>query len=81
MALGMTETFGPYSWGSGGTGPIAPIESVQPGLEVRVVDPDLEPVADGETGGDLPARPLRDARLPPPATQLGLRRRRAGPHR
>ncbi|WP_029429926.1 class I adenylate-forming enzyme family protein [Blastococcus sp. URHD0036] len=50
MALGMTETFGPYSWGSGGSGPIAPIESVQPGLEVRVVDPDLEPVADGGTG-------------------------------
>jgi acyl-CoA synthetase (AMP-forming)/AMP-acid ligase II len=50
MALGMSETFGPYSWGSGGTGVIAPIQDVQPGLAVRVVDQDNQPVADGETG-------------------------------
>jgi acyl-CoA synthetase (AMP-forming)/AMP-acid ligase II len=50
MALGMSETFGPYSWGSGGNGVIAPVQDVQPGLEVRVVDEDNDPVGDGETG-------------------------------
>ena len=50
MALGMSETFGPFSWGSGGTSPIGPVEDVQPGLEVRVVDEQNRPVADGETG-------------------------------
>jgi acyl-CoA synthetase (AMP-forming)/AMP-acid ligase II len=50
MALGMSETFGPYSWGSGGTNPIGPVQDVQPGLEVRVVDDRNQPVADGETG-------------------------------
>jgi acyl-CoA synthetase (AMP-forming)/AMP-acid ligase II len=50
MALGMSETFGPYSWGSGGTTAIAPIQDVQPGLEIRVVDHENKPVSDGETG-------------------------------
>jgi acyl-CoA synthetase (AMP-forming)/AMP-acid ligase II len=50
MALGMSETFGPYSWGSGGTGVIGPIEDVQPGLEVRVAGEDDTPVGDGGTG-------------------------------
>ena len=50
MALGMSETFGPFSWGSGGKEVIAPIEDVQPGLSVRVVDEKNQPVADGETG-------------------------------
>ena len=38
MALGMSETFGPFSWGSGGDNVIAPVQDVQPGLEIRVVD-------------------------------------------
>jgi acyl-CoA synthetase (AMP-forming)/AMP-acid ligase II len=50
MALGMSETFGPFSWGSGGTEVIAPVEDVQPELSVRVVDEKNERVADGETG-------------------------------
>ena len=50
MALGMSETFGPYSWGSGGPAIIAPIQDVQPGLEVRVVDQDNQVLGDGETG-------------------------------
>jgi acyl-CoA synthetase (AMP-forming)/AMP-acid ligase II len=50
MALGMSETFGPFSWGSGGTNAIAPIQDVQPGLEVRVVGESNLPLADGETG-------------------------------
>jgi acyl-CoA synthetase (AMP-forming)/AMP-acid ligase II len=50
MALGMTETFGPFSWGSGGDNHIGPIQDIQPGLQVRVVDEDNAPVADGGTG-------------------------------
>jgi acyl-CoA synthetase (AMP-forming)/AMP-acid ligase II len=50
MALGMSETFGPYSWGSGGTTAIGPIQDVQPGLEVRVVDEQNRPVDDGGVG-------------------------------
>ena len=50
MALGMSETFGPWSWGTGGNSPMAPVQDVQPGLEVRVVDERNQPVADGETG-------------------------------
>ena len=50
MALGMTETFGPFSWGSGGDNHIGPIQDIQPGLQVRVVDEDNAPVGDGETG-------------------------------
>ncbi len=50
MGLGMSETFGPYSWGSGGTNVIAPVQNVQPGLEIRVVDDHNQPVGDGETG-------------------------------
>ncbi|BBY22175.1 class I adenylate-forming enzyme family protein [Mycobacterium stomatepiae] len=50
MALGMSETFGPFSWGSGGANHIAAIEDIQPGLEVRVVDEHNQSVADGETG-------------------------------
>ena len=50
MALGMSETFGPYSWGSGGTNVIAPVQDVQPGLEIRVVDEHNQPVGDGATG-------------------------------
>jgi acyl-CoA synthetase (AMP-forming)/AMP-acid ligase II len=46
----MSETFGPFSWGSGGAGVIAPMQDVQPGLEARVVDKDNRPVADGDTG-------------------------------
>jgi len=50
MALGMSETFGPFSWGSGGANHIAPLEDIQPGLQVRVVDDDNQPLADGQTG-------------------------------
>ncbi|MGE0878177.1 MAG: class I adenylate-forming enzyme family protein [Acidimicrobiia bacterium] len=50
MALGMSETFGPYSWGTKGAGVIGAIEMVQPGLEVRLVDENNVPVADGEMG-------------------------------
>jgi acyl-CoA synthetase (AMP-forming)/AMP-acid ligase II len=50
MALGMSETFGPYTWGSGGSNVIAPITAVQAGLEVRCVDETGKPVIDGETG-------------------------------
>jgi acyl-CoA synthetase (AMP-forming)/AMP-acid ligase II len=50
MALGMSETFGPFSWGSGGTNVIAPIQDVQPGLQVRVVGENNLPLADRETG-------------------------------
>jgi acyl-CoA synthetase (AMP-forming)/AMP-acid ligase II len=50
MALGMSETFGPFSWGSAGDGVIGAIEDVQPGLEVRVVDEANVPVGDGGTG-------------------------------
>lgn len=50
MALGMSETFGPFSWGSGGANVIAPVQNVQPGLEIRVVDEDNRPVPDGARG-------------------------------
>lgn len=50
IALGMSETFGMYSWGVGEPTQIAPLESIQPGLEIRVVDEKGKAVADGETG-------------------------------
>ena len=50
MALGMSETFGPYSWGSGGTTVIGPLQDIQPGLEIRVVGAENTPVGDGATG-------------------------------
>jgi acyl-CoA synthetase (AMP-forming)/AMP-acid ligase II len=53
-ALGMSETFGMYSWGNEWRVPghliCAPLDVFQPGFEVNVVDPDGRPVSDGEQG-------------------------------
>lgn len=61
MGLGMTETFGPYWWGrfDEQKDPVAlgpggrftpPLEEVQPGVELRVVDEAGSHVGDGERG-------------------------------
>jgi acyl-CoA synthetase (AMP-forming)/AMP-acid ligase II len=53
-ALGMSETFGMYSWGNEWRVPgrpiCAPLDVFQPGFEVRVVDAAGRPVDDGERG-------------------------------
>jgi len=50
----MTETFGIYSWGDEWRVPghplCAPIDALQPGFEMRVVDEGGDPVAHGERG-------------------------------
>src|SRR5262249_20252080 len=61
MGLGMTETFGCYSWGTfddgnpnirdaNGGRRTPPLQELQPGVELRVVDRVGRPAADGETG-------------------------------
>jgi len=61
IGIGMTETFGGYWWGRArpvpGEPPLRPgerrpppLELSQPGVEIKVVDPDNRPVADGEIG-------------------------------
>lgn len=53
-ALGMTETIGPYSYGDVLRAPgyplCPPLDHIADGFEVRVVDEQGEPVADGERG-------------------------------
>jgi acyl-CoA synthetase (AMP-forming)/AMP-acid ligase II len=53
-ALGMTETFGMYSWGLEPfveAYPLAtPLDYFEPGYAVEVLDSDGKPVADGESG-------------------------------
>jgi acyl-CoA synthetase (AMP-forming)/AMP-acid ligase II len=53
-ALGMTETFGIYSWGRefrvAGHPIASPLDEVQPDTELRVVDESGADVADGEVG-------------------------------
>ena len=52
--LGMSETFGPYSYGDELRAPgyplCAPIDHIADGYEVRVVDAEGQAVAEGETG-------------------------------
>lgn len=52
--LGMSETFGPYSYGDELRAPgyplCAPLDHIADGLEVRVAGDDDRPVGDGETG-------------------------------
>jgi acyl-CoA synthetase (AMP-forming)/AMP-acid ligase II len=61
IGIGMTETFGGYWWGRArpvpGEPPLRPgerrpppLELSQPGVEIKVVDPDNRPVVDGEMG-------------------------------
>jgi acyl-CoA synthetase (AMP-forming)/AMP-acid ligase II len=61
IGIGMTETFGGYWWGRPdppGSGPPPrpgerrppPLDMLQPGVELKVVDPQGRPVADGERG-------------------------------
>ncbi len=65
--LGMTETFGIYSWGEEWRVPghplCAPIDALQPGFEIRVVDEAGNPVADGERGEVLLRGPTVARRL------------------
>jgi acyl-CoA synthetase (AMP-forming)/AMP-acid ligase II len=53
-ALGMTETIGPYSWADSMRVPgfplCPPLDHIADGFEVRVVDGQGKPVADGEKG-------------------------------
>ena len=53
-ALGMTETFGMYSWGwqlrADGYPVCAPLDEFEPGYTVEVVDEAGRPAADGEIG-------------------------------
>jgi acyl-CoA synthetase (AMP-forming)/AMP-acid ligase II len=61
IGIGMTETFGGYWWGRpdpvSADAPLRPgerrpppLDELQPGVELRVVDPHGHPVADGERG-------------------------------
>ena len=61
IGLGMTETFGGYWWGRPDPTPTGaplrpgerrppPLDYLQPGVDLRVVDPRGEPVGDGERG-------------------------------
>ncbi len=61
IGIGMTETFGGYWWGRArpvpGEPPLRPgerrpppLELSQPGVEIKVVDPENRPVGDGEMG-------------------------------
>jgi acyl-CoA synthetase (AMP-forming)/AMP-acid ligase II len=53
-ALGMTETLGPYAWGDGGRTeqyPLCPpLDHLQPGFDLRLVDEDGQQVPDGVRG-------------------------------
>ena len=53
-ALGMSETYGPYSYGdefrAEGYPVCAPLDNIAEGYDVRVADEDDQPVADGEVG-------------------------------
>jgi len=53
-ALGMTETLGPYAWGDGGRAeryPLCPpLDHLQPGFALRLVDEDGHEVPDGMPG-------------------------------
>jgi acyl-coenzyme A synthetase/AMP-(fatty) acid ligase len=53
-ALGMTETFGPYAYGDvlrvPGYPLCPPLDHIADGFEIRVVDENNHPVADGEKG-------------------------------
>jgi acyl-CoA synthetase (AMP-forming)/AMP-acid ligase II len=66
-ALGMTETFGMYSWGSHWRSPgyelAAPLEQFQPGFEVKIVGEEGTPVADGGRGEILVRGPSLACRL------------------
>jgi acyl-CoA synthetase (AMP-forming)/AMP-acid ligase II len=66
-ALGMTETFGMYSWGREwrvpGSELAAPLDLLQPGFEVKVVDADGKRVANGERGEILVRGPSLATRL------------------
>jgi len=66
-ALGMTETFGIYSWGTAwrvdGHPLCAPIDALQPGFEIRLVDDAGNPVADGGQGEILLRGPTVARRL------------------
>jgi len=66
-ALGMTETFGIYSWGEEWRVPghplCAPIDALAPGFEMRVVDETGNPVVDGERGEILLRGPTVTRRI------------------
>jgi acyl-CoA synthetase (AMP-forming)/AMP-acid ligase II len=66
-ALGMTETFGMYSWGRTWRVPgydlSAPLDVVQPGFEVKVVDANGDRVSDGGRGEILVRAPSLASRL------------------
>lgn len=66
-ALGMTETFGIYSWSDDWRVPgyplCAPIDELQPGFEVRLVDEEGRSVPDGEYGQILLRGPTLTRRL------------------
>ena len=66
-SLGMTETFGMYSWGNEPTAEgseiAAPLDFFQPGFDVRVVDPNGCDVADGERGEIIVRGPCVARRL------------------
>jgi acyl-CoA synthetase (AMP-forming)/AMP-acid ligase II len=53
-ALGMTETFGMYSWGNvakvTGYPLAAPLDEIEPGYDIAILDEDDKPVPDGEAG-------------------------------
>lgn len=66
-SLGMTETFGMYAWG---TEPPAepyptapPLDELQPGFEIRIVDEDGADVTDGTPGELLVRGPTNTSRL------------------
>lgn len=52
MGLGMSETLGPYWWGSFDEHDtvVPPLERLQPGVELKVVDEQGTPAADGTIG-------------------------------
>jgi acyl-CoA synthetase (AMP-forming)/AMP-acid ligase II len=66
-ALGMTETFGIYSWGHELVVPdypiAAPIDELQPGFELRVVDDEGNEAPDGTPGEILLRGPTLAVRL------------------
>ena len=66
-SLGMTETFGMYSWGNEPTAEnseiAAPLDFFQPGFDVRVVDPNGRDVDDGERGEIIVRGPCVARRL------------------
>jgi acyl-CoA synthetase (AMP-forming)/AMP-acid ligase II len=66
-SLGMTETFGMYSWGleptAEGSEIAAPLDFFQPGFHVRVVDKNGRDVGDGERGEIIVRGPCVARRL------------------